>query len=183
MRVMVEVLPPGMEHRDGADLGTQMLGIGGDQVQGLGHRLEQQAVDKLLVMESDLANWRRQGEHEVEIGHRQQLGLALGQPLGGRRRLTLRTVPVAAGIIGDADLAAALTLLDMAPQSGRAASFDGGHHPPLGAAEMTGMGLAISGTMVAEDIRHLECRAHAGGLSRMTSVADAAGRAGWRWPR
>jgi hypothetical protein len=37
----------------------------------------------------------------VEIRHRQQLFLALGQPLARRRSLTLRTVPVAAGVVGD----------------------------------------------------------------------------------
>jgi hypothetical protein len=33
MGMIVEVLPPGVEHRDGAELGAQMLGIGGNQAQ------------------------------------------------------------------------------------------------------------------------------------------------------
>ena len=101
-----------------------------------------------------------------EIGHRQQLGLAIGQPLGSGRALTLGTVAVATGIVGDADLAAALTLLDVAAQSGGAAGFDGSHDTPLVAAEMTGVSVAVSGTVVAEDVRHLECGAHAGRLIR-----------------
>jgi hypothetical protein len=63
-----------------------------------------------------------------------------------------------AAVVGDADLAAALTVLDMAAQSSGAASFDRGHHPPLPAAEMTGMDLAVSGTVAAEDLRHLDRR-------------------------
>ena len=83
-----------------------------------------------------------------------------------------------AAVVGDADLAAALTLLDVATQSGGSAGFDGGHHTPLVAAEMTGMGLAVSSTVAAEDVRHLKGRAHAGRFSPVRSVRDAAGRAG-----
>ena len=54
MRMVVEVLPPGVEHRDGAELGAQMLGFGSAQAQGLGGRLEQQPVDQVLVAEGDL---------------------------------------------------------------------------------------------------------------------------------
>ena len=63
----MEVLPPGVEHRDGADLGAQMLGIGSNQTQGVGSRLEQQPVDKLLVVEGDVAKGSRQGEDQVEV--------------------------------------------------------------------------------------------------------------------
>ena len=178
---MMEILSPGVEHRDQADLGAEMLWIGGDDAQRLGRRREQDGVDGVLVVEGDLGDRGRQGEDEVEVGHRQQLGLAIGQPLGGSQPLTLRTVPVAAGIVGDADLAAVRTLLDMAAQSRRAAGFDGGHDAPLAGAQMAGMGGAVSGPVMAEDVRHLECGAHAGGLSLTTS--PAADRAGWRWQR
>jgi len=178
MRMVVEVLSPGMEHGDGADLGAQMPGIGSNQAQGVGGRLEQQPIDELLAVKGDLTKPGRQGEDQMKIGHRQQLGLALDQPLDGRCPLTLRAVPVAAGIVSDADLAAALTLLDVAAQSGGAAGFDGGHDAPLVAAEVIGMGVAVSSTVAAEDVRHLKGRAHAGRFSPMRSVRDAAGRAG-----
>ena len=41
---MIEVLSPGMQHRGDADLGAEMLGVGGDRGQRLGRRREQQAV-------------------------------------------------------------------------------------------------------------------------------------------
>ena len=40
MRMMVQVLPPGVQHGDEPDLGAEMLGIGGDGAQRLGRRLE-----------------------------------------------------------------------------------------------------------------------------------------------
>ena len=38
VRMMVQVLPPGVQHRDDTDLGAEMLGIGGDGAQRLGRR-------------------------------------------------------------------------------------------------------------------------------------------------
>ena len=63
---------------------AQMRRIGSNQTQGVGSRLEQQPIDKLLVVEGDLAKGSRQGKDQVEIGHRQQLGSGLRR--GGRSR-------------------------------------------------------------------------------------------------
>ena len=41
----------------------------------------QQAIDGPLVLKGDLGRRRRQGEHDVEIGNRQQFGLAGREPL------------------------------------------------------------------------------------------------------
>ena len=49
----------------------------------------------------------------MEVSDRQQVGLPLGEPYPRRRALTLRTVPVAAGVIDNAPLAAVLAGLDM----------------------------------------------------------------------
>ena len=125
MRMMLQVLAPGVQHGDQPDLGAEMLGIGGDDAQRLGRRLEQDAVDDGLVLEGDLGDRRRHGEDDVEVGHRQQLGLPVRQPLGTGQPLALRTVPVAAGVVGDADLPAVGALLDMAAQRRRAAGLDG----------------------------------------------------------
>src|SRR5271155_2892564 len=43
----------------------------------LGARLEQEVVDDGLVLVGDDADLRRQREHDVEVGHLQQLGLVL----------------------------------------------------------------------------------------------------------
>jgi len=96
----------------------------------------------------------------MEVGDRQQLGLAIGNPLRAGQTLALRTVPVAAGIVGDAKLAAAVALFDMTAQRCRAAGFDGAHDPALAPTQMAGMGLTVSGTVAAEDIRHLQRAAH-----------------------
>jgi hypothetical protein len=86
-----------VQHGGEADARAQMPGIGGDGRQRLGGGAKQEVVDGGLVVERDLGDRRRQGEDDVVIGDRQQIGLALGEPLTRRCALTLRAMPIAAG--------------------------------------------------------------------------------------
>jgi hypothetical protein len=54
-------------------------------------------VDGRLVLQRDGADRGRQGEDDVIVGNRQQLGLAVFEPLPRGCSLTLRAVAVAAG--------------------------------------------------------------------------------------
>jgi hypothetical protein len=179
MGMMMEVLSPGVQDGHQPDLGAEMPGIGSDDAQRLGGGREQDAIDDCLIVESDLCDWRRQRKDDVEVRHRQQLGLSVGQPFGTRQPLALRAVPVAAGIVGDAKPAAAVALFEMTAQRRRAAGFDGAHNTALAAAQMAGMGLTVGGTVAAEDIRHLQSAAHAKALRRAVSPRDANDREGW----
>ncbi len=113
-----------MQHRGQTDAGPEMLGVGGDGDQGLGGGLEQDAIDLCLVLIGDVGDRRRHGEHDVEVGRRQQLGLAGGKPLPGRCALALGAVAVAAGVVGDMSMAAVLTSRHMAAERRRAAVLD-----------------------------------------------------------
>jgi hypothetical protein len=99
-------LSPSVQDGDQPDLGAQMPGIGSDDAQRLGGCREEDAVDDGLIVERDLGDRRRHRKDDVEVRHRQQLGLSVGQPLSAGEPLALRAVPVAAGIVGDAKLAA-----------------------------------------------------------------------------
>ena len=48
--MMEQILPPRVQDREKADLGPQMLGVGGDGGQGLGRGAEQHAIDELFVL-------------------------------------------------------------------------------------------------------------------------------------
>jgi hypothetical protein len=89
VRMVLQVLAPGVKHADEADLGVEMLRIGGDRAQRLGRRPEKNGVDRSLVLERDFGGGRRQGEDDVEIRHRQQIGLARREPILRRRALAL----------------------------------------------------------------------------------------------
>jgi hypothetical protein len=85
-----ECRAPGMENRGDADAGSKVLGVGRDGGQGLGRRLEQDVVDLRLVLAGDVADRRRQGEHDQSqlIGHlcNPTAGADWGAEEGGKRR-------------------------------------------------------------------------------------------------
>ena len=140
------------------DAGAEVLGVGGDGDQGLGGDFEQQVIDDRLVLIGDVGDRSRQGEDNMEIGHGQQFGLAVGEPLLGSRGLALRAVPVAAGVVGDAGLATILAAFDMTAQRRRSAALDRRHDLQLAKAHMAGMGRTPNRPTVAEDVRHLDRR-------------------------
>ena len=125
VRMVNKILAPGVQHGDHAGLGAEMFGIGGDGAHRLGRRLEQDVVDDCLVLQGDGGDRRGHGEHDVEVRDRQQLRLSVGEPLRPGQTLAFGAMPVAAAIVGDADLAAVGALFDMAAERRRAASLDG----------------------------------------------------------
>src|SRR5476651_638587 len=112
----------------------------------------------------------------MKVRHRQQLGLALGQPLACSSTLTLGAVPVAAAIVGDDGVSALLVLAtrDMAAEGCRTATLDGRHHLQLADANVANIGSAPRRTVVAEDIRDLQrLTGHGRGLLRWRLIFPA----------
>ncbi len=83
-----------MEHGGDADAGAEVLGIGGDGEHGFRGGAEQEVVDHRLVLPGDVGDLGRQGEHDMEVADRQQIGLARGEPLPCRRALAFWAMPV-----------------------------------------------------------------------------------------
>src|SRR5262245_21664465 len=94
----------------------------------------------------------------MKVRHRQQLGLALGEPFARRSALALGAMPVAAAVIGDHGVAArlALTARNVPSERCRAAALDGRHRLQLPEAHVAAIGFTPSGTVVAEDSRNLQ---------------------------
>jgi hypothetical protein len=67
----------------------------------------------------------------MEIGDRQQVDLAISEPLGACKGLALWTVPIATAVVGDASQAAVVAPLDVAAQRRCAARLDGSHDTAL----------------------------------------------------
>ena len=81
VRVVHQVLPPGMEDGEEADLGAEVPGIGGNGAQRLGGGGEEQIVDHRLVLVGDGGDLLREREDDVEVGAIQELGFAILDPL------------------------------------------------------------------------------------------------------
>src|SRR5438067_13538346 len=97
VRMVSQSRSPGMQHSSEADLRAEMLGVGRDGDQGFGGGFEQQVIDDRFVLVGDVGDRSRQGEDDMEIGHRQQLSSAVGEPLLGSGGLALWAMPIAAG--------------------------------------------------------------------------------------
>jgi hypothetical protein len=68
------------------------------------------------------------GKHQVEIGHRQQLGFAILDPLGFGKGLTLRAVTITTGIIGVPFESTGGTVFGVPTELCRPAGLDSVHH-------------------------------------------------------
>lgn len=158
--MIVEILAPGVQHGDEADLGTQMSGIGSNPAQCLGDGTKQDRVDLLLVLKGDRGDLLRQGEDEMEIADGQKVCLSGGKPITAGLALAFWAMPIAAGIIGNADGVAVLTLLDMPAQASGPAHLDRTHDATLDTSEMTVVCLTVKFPVAAEYIRYLKPRHH-----------------------
>src|SRR5512137_1596155 len=156
MRMMLQILAPGMEYGDEANLRAQVLGSRGDRAQGLGGGVKQDVVDYGLILICNRGDRLGQRKDHMEIFNGKEVGLAIFQPLRTDQRLAFRTVPVAATVVGNALMAATIALLNMAAESGSTATLDRAHDTALPTAEGISVLLAVGSTGLVENIRHLE---------------------------
>ena len=96
VRMMEQRLAPSVEDGEEAELCAEMLGIGGDRLQGFGGGVEQDVVDRSFVAMGGGGDLLRHGKDDVEIGRGQEFGSAVLQPLGTGQRLALWAVAIAA---------------------------------------------------------------------------------------
>ena len=115
----LEVLSPGVKHGEEADLGSEMLGIGRDRLQGLCRDLEENTVDDLLILVSDRGDLFRQGEDYMVIGDVQKFGLPILDPFSAGQTLAFRAVPIAAAIERVEFIVALITAFEVAAENRR----------------------------------------------------------------
>jgi hypothetical protein len=72
---------------------------------------------------------RTTGEDNMDVVDRKQFVAACGDPLVASLGLTLRAMPIAAGVEEDGAMAAFRTLIPVASERCRAAVLDGSEHP------------------------------------------------------
>jgi hypothetical protein len=81
VRMSQQILAPGVEDREEANLCSQVARIPGDRLKGLRTGVEQEVIEDLLVLQRQLGKLMRQGEDHVDIGNCQEFILASGDPL------------------------------------------------------------------------------------------------------
>lgn len=156
VRVVGHGRTPGVQDGGDADPRAKMLRIGRDGPHRLGCRLEQQIVDQRLVVKGDGGDLGRQGEHDMEIAHRQQIRFPRFQPRSRRRALTLRTMPVTTAVVSDPPVPAVGAGFDVPAQRSGSAMLDRRHDLELVQTQVSGMDGPIGRPGSAEDVGDLE---------------------------
>ena len=90
-----QVLSPGMQDGDHADLGSEVLHIGCDSQQGLRSSGEQQIVKQAWVLQRQHIQFVRHSEHDMEIAGVEELASPCRDPALASLRLTLGAVAIA----------------------------------------------------------------------------------------
>ena len=129
--MVVEILPPGVQHREEANVGPKVSGIPSDRTQRLGGGPKKNAVEHPLVLQGERAERVWQREDHVEVRHFEQVRGSRVQPLRARRRLALGAMAIAARVVGDGLVATGLTSLLVSPEGGGAAACQRPQNPPL----------------------------------------------------
>jgi hypothetical protein len=96
LRVVQQVLPPGVKHGEKADARARMLGVAGDGEQRFGGGAEQNVVNHLFVVKSFFSDLRGHCKDDVKVFDRQQFGLSAFEPLGALRALVFGAMAVPA---------------------------------------------------------------------------------------
>jgi len=96
----------------------------------------------------------------MEIGRRQQFGLALFEPLGSGQGLAFGTMPIGTRVIGIALVSALVTAFQMAAQRGGATQFDGAQYALLPSRQSCSVRVAKLLAMRTHNIGEFQCRPH-----------------------
>lgn len=117
-----EGLSPGVKHAQAAGLDLKPAVSDVDERPSGGS--EQQVVENARCVQSEDVEHLGHGEDHVEIGHGQKLSTTSLEPSGASRRTATGTGAVAAGVPLNVLVTAAITLLPLPAESGRAACAD-----------------------------------------------------------
>jgi hypothetical protein len=154
-----ELLAPGVQHAEEANLCAEMSRIASDFQKGVGTGAEQEIVEDLLVLQSQWRQAAGEREDHVQVVGRQKFTPTRGDPPFPSSDLTLRAVAIAAAVIGDGGtMSATGALVDMTAECGGPTPRNGQQHFDVLPAKPMTVSFYESLSRSAEDVGHLERR-------------------------
>ena len=82
MLMVVELLAPGVEHGEAADLRPEMLGVPGDVLERLGDGAKEYAIQVAGMLQGQGSQVVWQGKNHMDVGCVEHLALPSGEPRG-----------------------------------------------------------------------------------------------------
>jgi hypothetical protein len=177
VRMQLQGLPPGVQHRDDAEI--PIPGLAGEGLQCFGGGAHERRVDRARVVLHQAVEGVGQGEDEMEVLNRQQLELSRIDPGAALGGAAFRAVAIAAGVVADLGVAAPVALIDMAAEGVGAAGLDGVQGTALLEARVVTGAVVVA--VAAHDIGQLERgrlvvgREFAANLGRFVAAAHPCG--------
>src|SRR5271156_1819676 len=93
MRMQSQVLSPGVQNAEEADLGSEVLWVGRNFEHGLSAGAEEQIVEQPRIALTERVQLVGQGKDDMEAGYAEQVLFAPCEPALARLGLALGTVP------------------------------------------------------------------------------------------
>ena len=124
MRVEVQLLGPGVQHREHRHGAADVARVARELDDRRGAGLHQHAIARALMGAQHRAQFSRDGDGDVEVGHRQHLRLTAFEPLLRLGGVALRATAIAAGVEREHLAVARLAAPDLAAEGGSAAVED-----------------------------------------------------------
>ena len=175
--MVVQCLPPGMQHRKEPDVRAHIVRIAGHGQEGLSHGLKEEVVDHPWVVEREWAKGMRESKHHMDVGHVEQLHFAGREPGGLCPPGTLRAMAIATGVIRHLQMPTLVTLRRVPSQGGGPAD----RNRPEGAVLLRGQGgtiaCEIGGAILAHHVRDFE----GGAVHKGFSSGNASSGLGVAW--
>jgi len=164
--MVVQGLPPGMQHRAQPDVCAQVERIARHRQEGLGHGLKEEGIHHPRVLQREWAEGMREGKHPMDVGDVEQLRFAGREPGGLRPAWTLGAMPIATGVLGDLHVPTLLTLRRMPPEGRRATDSNRPEGAVLLGGQSGTIACQIGSAILAHHVRHFEGGAGHRGSSR-----------------
>src|SRR5205807_8087319 len=127
-----------------------------EREQDIGGRPKEERIEAPAITSGERVHGVRQREDAMTVRNGQQIGAAGGEPTFLDQRLTLGTMAVATGVVGDSHGTAPVTRLPMPAQEGGATGRDRPERHVLDLREAVRLTIPIA--MGPHDVRKLEPR-------------------------
>jgi hypothetical protein len=154
--VIEERLGPGVEEGEQADPSAQVAAVGGGFEESLGDGVEEPVVERPGLAPEEGAELLGDGEDQVEVRHRQELGHARLDPACRGQGLALGAVAVTARVVDRMLVAALRAAVEVATQGRRPAGLDRCEDPAVLPAERLPVHVEETLAEPANDVGHLE---------------------------
>src|SRR3989441_5400787 len=151
-----QVLSPGVQDADHADLCAQVFAIDSDLQQGLRAGGEQQVVEQTRVLQRQHIEFVGHSEYDMEVTDGQEFTFTGRQPALARLRLTLGAVPISARVVRDSLMTAARAGIAMAAQRSGATAQNGTKRFELLKVKARSIAIQEAIALRAKDVGHLE---------------------------